>query len=137
MGNFDHWRNYEMIDRVATLDANNAGPDMAAMQVIANTHPSSAYPEYRIVIVIGELGSVMLTPAQSAELRAHLERAEADVALGAGGAAEPDDATAAPPVTAATGELCSRVIAAGEFVHECEDATVHAGTCPGGERARG
>lgn len=122
----DHWKNYAPITDVTTFDANAAGPATTDLQVIANMHASDAYPDARIGVVVAGVGSAMLTPQQSAALRADLERAERDVRAGG------------PRMCAATGtegscEGCGLPVEAGELVHVIDDGdanvVVHAGVC--------
>lgn len=77
-----HWKVYEPIECAVVFDADGIGPYRERVQVFANVHPSEMYPEARITIGIGPLATAGLTVEQSAELRALLERAEHDVALG-------------------------------------------------------
>ena len=132
---FNHWKIYEPIHGVTTFDRDNAGPTITDLEVIANTHASDTYPDARIAIVIGGLGSVGLTAKQSAALRTQLERAERDAR-----------AEAQRPVTAAGNEgrceACSRQVRASELVHVIHDGAgefvvVHAGPCPSEERRHG
>jgi hypothetical protein len=122
----DHWKNYAPIADVTTFDANAAGPVIADLQVIANTHASDVYPDARIGVVITGLGSAMLTPEQSATLRVALERAEHDVRAGGS------------RMSTATGtegrcEGCRQPVRAGELVHVIDDGgenvVIHAGAC--------
>lgn len=53
-----HWKIYESINGVTTFDGDSAGPTFADVEVIANTHASDAYPDARIAILIGGLGSI-------------------------------------------------------------------------------
>jgi hypothetical protein len=124
----NHWKNYEPITGVTAFDPDDAGPAIADLQVIANTHASDTYPDARIALVIGGLGTVGLTSKQSTKLRAYLERAECDARVGA-----PVPATATG--TEGRCEGCSRLITAGELVHVVDDGggervVVHAGRCP-------
>jgi hypothetical protein len=74
-----HWKNYEPIEQTLQFDARGAGPFLDRVQVTANVHESTAYPEQRIQLHTGLLGSAGITLEQSAALRALLERAESDV----------------------------------------------------------
>lgn len=82
----DHWRTYEPIDHVVTIDADGAGPHIERIDVVANLHPSENYSECRIAVHVGRLASPAMTLEQSAELRARLLAAETDIraALAAG-----------------------------------------------------
>ena len=123
-----HWRTYEVIENIATFDASGEGPTVTSLQLTANTHASELYPDTRIGIAIGGLGSLALTIDQLDTLCAQLQRAKYDVHTGG------------VPVTTATGdegrcESCSLPIQAGELVQtwgdEEEDrVVVHAGRCP-------
>lgn len=75
----DHWTSYEPIEGVAGFDALGDGPSFERLQVTANCSTSPDYPECRIAIHLGRLGSGALTIEQSAELRRQLEHAESDV----------------------------------------------------------
>jgi hypothetical protein len=126
----DHWKNYAPIAGVAAFDAKAVGPVSTDVQIIANTHASDAYPDARIGFVITGLGSVMLTAEHSADLRAHLERAERDIRAGG------------PRVSSASGaegccERCSRPIRIGELIYAYEDVSVHAGPCSSETRGDG
>lgn len=128
MSKLDHWKVYEPIEDVSTWEASGAGPVVRRLNITANTHTSRLYPESRIALGVVGIGSLAVTPAQSAALRAQLERAERDIHA------------AQPPLTA-TGtegrcESCSRPVRAGEqIVIEdvgTEDQVVlHAGPCLG------
>ncbi|HEY6179338.1 MAG TPA: hypothetical protein VIX73_33015, partial [Kofleriaceae bacterium] len=90
-------------------DASGEGPTVTTLQLTANTHASELYPDTRIGIAIGGLGSLALTIAQLDTLCAQLQRAKYDVHTGG------------VPVTTATGdegrcESCSLPIQAGELV---------------------
>ena len=132
----DHWKNYEPIDRVAMFDGSGAGPSLERVSVTANCSPSQDYPDCRIAIHFGALASAALTLEQIDTLLEQLTAAREDVSLVV------PDYEAMPLATPAIGtegrcESCSVVIRAGELVHAYDDATVHAGPCPGEESGDG
>lgn len=126
------YRNYELDEDVVAFDAEGLGPSFERLQVTANAERSPYYPECRISVHLGKLATGGLTPAQSAELRALLERAEIDV-LSSVPSLHPGPEPM-PPLTVATGEArcesCCLPIGIGEPVHVYEGAVVHAGPCP-------
>src|SRR5262245_4094792 len=127
MPELKHWKIYEPIEDINAFDAASVGPSVTTLQVTANTHASELYPDTRVGVVIGGLGSFALTLAQSATVRGQLERAERDVRAGL-------------PARLATGaegrcESCSQRIRAGERVIVEDDAVLHAEPCPEEDRA--
>jgi hypothetical protein len=124
-----HWRTYEVIESIATFDANGEGPTVTSLLLTANTHASELYPETRVGVAIGGIGSLALTVDQVDALCAQLQRARYDVRTGG------------IPVTIATGdegecESCSQPIRAGELVQVCggddDRMVIHAARCPRG-----
>jgi len=130
MPELKHWRTYEVIESIATFDASGEGPTVTSLQLTANTHASDLYPETRIGVAIGGLGSIALTVDQAEAVCAQLQRAKYDIRTGG-----------IPVATARGGEgrcdSCSQPIQAGELVHLSDDhdgerLVVHAGRCPRG-----
>ena len=78
----DHWRIYTPIDGVLTFDADGEGPVSRRLNVTANMHRSELFPERQVRVGVVGVGLLSMTPGQSADLRAQLERAERDVAAG-------------------------------------------------------
>lgn len=131
----DH-KTYDPIPDVVGFDSTGAGPFVDLLTVTANVSPNLNYPECRISLCIGSLAVGALTVEQSVTLRGLLERAERDV----------HEAVAAEPLIA-TGiegrcESCSMPVSPGEPIVIEDEGTddrvvLHAGMCPGEERADG
>jgi hypothetical protein len=129
MPELKRWRVYPPVEGITTFDANGEGPTVTSLQLTANTHASEFYPDTRVGLAIGGMGSLALTIPQVDALCAQLQRAKYDVHTGG------------VPVTMATGnegrcDSCSQPIQAGDLVHAWGDdhdddrVVVHAGRCP-------
>lgn len=69
---------FPRVERVTTFSAHGVGPQVASVSVMAIVHPSTNYPECRVIV--GTLhGSVALTPGQVADLIASLAIARDEV----------------------------------------------------------